>query len=66
MMRSILRVTGTYMVIKILSMDIPFSLNTALSVSPPSFQCFQVHFFLRPLPCPVAVTLAVMHARRGT
>lgn len=45
MMRSILRVTGTYMVIKILSMDIPFSLNTALSGSPPSFQRFQVHFF---------------------
>lgn len=35
MMQSILRVTGTYMVIKILSMHIPFSLNTALSVPPP-------------------------------
>lgn len=45
MMQSILRVTGTYMVIKILSMHIPFSLNTALSVPPPSSQRFQAHFF---------------------
>lgn len=64
MMQSILRVTGTYMVIKILSMHIPFSLNTALSVPPPSFQRFQVQFFLRLLPCPVAVRLPDLHAYR--
>lgn len=34
MMQSILRVASTYMVIKILSMHIPFSLNTALSAPP--------------------------------
>lgn len=49
-MQFILRVTGTYMVIKILSMHIPLSLNTALSVtslvSPPSSQRFQVQFFV--------------------
>lgn len=45
MIQSIQRVIGTYMVIKILSMHIPFSLNIALSESPPSSQCFQVHFF---------------------
>lgn len=62
MMQSILRVTGTYMVIKILSMHIPLSLNTALSVPPPSSQLFQVQFFLLLLPCPVAVTPPLGHA----
>lgn len=65
MMQSILRVTGTYMVIKILSMHIPFSLNTALSVPPPPlppFYAFKFSFFLRLLPCPAAVRRPDMHA----